>query len=428
MPNKNYILIVEDSQTQAMELIHILEGNGYTVEKAGNGIEAMEKVRESLPSLIVSDIVMPEMDGYQLCTVLKNDDVYKEIPFVLLTSLSDPKDVIKGLQAGADNFLTKPYSEKFLLSRIQYILANRELRKTYTSGMGIEIVFGGQNYFISSDRIQILDLLLSTYENAIQKNSELFEANQNLTEMRDELERKNFELQKLNMEKNKFLGMAAHDIRNPAGNILAYSMIVKDEIGPQIPEEYLEMITVIKDSSEFILSLLNELLDISIIESGKLLLNLSEMDICKVIERNLSLNKATAEKKRITLSFNYKGGIPTLTADKTKIDQVLNNLISNAIKFSHEASKVSISAELLNQNILLLIKDEGQGIPEKEMDKLFKPFSRISVRSTAGERSTGLGLSIVKKIIDAHKGKVWVESEVGKGTTFFIEIPVEQNT
>src|SRR4030042_3668774 len=178
------ILIVEDSPTQREQLKFILEKNNYTVQAAQNGSEALKMLKESKPSLIVTDILMPEMDGYTLCKKLKEDKDFADIPILLLTSLSDPHDVIKGLQAGADNFLTKPYKEQFLLSRIKYILINQELRKGgLSSEVGLEIVFGGEKYFINSNRMQIIDLLLSTYENAIQKNNELAEANKQLIRM-----------------------------------------------------------------------------------------------------------------------------------------------------------------------------------------------------------------------------------------------------
>jgi two-component system cell cycle response regulator len=147
---------------------------------------------------VITDIIMPEMDGFTLCTAIKNDPQLHHIPVMLLTSLSDPQDVIKGLQAGADNFLTKPYEETSLISRIDHIFANQELRIIHKPNLEVEIVFWGQKYFIRSDRMQIIDLLLSTYENAIQKNNELHKVHNDLREIHRQLEQKNIELEKLN--------------------------------------------------------------------------------------------------------------------------------------------------------------------------------------------------------------------------------------
>jgi len=419
------ILIVEDSPTQLEQLKFILEQNGYTVEPAINGKHALEVLKNFNPALIISDILMPEMDGYTLCDNLKADSKFKDIPVMLLTSLSDPQDVIKGLQCNADNFLTKPYSEEFLLSRINYILLNQELRKkTSSSDVGMEIVFGGEKYFINSNRMQIVDLLLSTYENAILKNTELAEANKQLLLMHKEMEVKNAQLEKLNEDKSKFLRMAAHDLRNPISAILTSSSFLTDLLEEKVDESELEFLNLITRSGEFVLQLLNELLDLEVIESGHLELNREMSDFIEIVKNNVILNKVIADKKNIKLTF--ENDIESLQAnvDKVKIEQVLNNLISNAIKFSHAGSDIKVNLTTKNSDVQISVVDKGQGIPEKEMDKLFKPFGKTSVRGTGGEESTGLGLSIAKKIVEAHTGKIWVESEVNKGSTFYFQIPI----
>ena len=167
------ILIVEDSPTQAEQLRNLLEEAGYKVRAAANGQEALAAARKHKPTLIISDIVMPEMDGYAFCKEIKSKKKLEDIPVVLLTQLSSPEDVIKGLQCGADNFIRKPYDPKYLLSRVEYILTNRKLRSTEKVHMGLEIYLSGQRHFITSERQQILDLLVSTYEEAVCLNEEL---------------------------------------------------------------------------------------------------------------------------------------------------------------------------------------------------------------------------------------------------------------
>lgn len=203
MDNGVEILVVEDSPTQAEQLRHLLEDSGYTVISAANGKQALAAVQERKPALIVSDIVMPEMDGYELCRHLKADESLKEIPVILLTALSDPREVIKGLGCGADNFVTKPYSEKFLVSRIRNIFANQELRKERISQISIEIFFAGQKHLITSDRLQILDLLLSSFENAVQKSQELDQANKELIKTQLELKILNEELEERVKERTR---------------------------------------------------------------------------------------------------------------------------------------------------------------------------------------------------------------------------------
>ncbi|MFZ2302917.1 MAG: response regulator [Gallionella sp.] len=167
------ILIAEDSRTQAEQLAFLLKQQGYQVTVAANGKLALQAAQAQKPTLVISDIVMPEMDGYELCKAIKSDEKLKDIPVILVTTLSDARDVIRGLECGADNFIRKPYDERYLLSRIDYLLMNLELRKNQKMQMGVEIKLGDQKFFISSERQQILDLLISTYEQAVQINDEL---------------------------------------------------------------------------------------------------------------------------------------------------------------------------------------------------------------------------------------------------------------
>ncbi|HVZ01383.1 MAG TPA: response regulator [Dongiaceae bacterium] len=161
------ILIAEDSATQAQELSFLLEEHGFAVKAAQNGRIALESARREVPDLIISDIVMPEMDGYTFCRSVKADAKLSQVPFILVTSLSSPHDVFKGLDVGADNFIVKPYDASLLLSRINYLLTNRDLRKAGKLQVGIEIELSGQRHFITAERQQILDLLISTYEQAV---------------------------------------------------------------------------------------------------------------------------------------------------------------------------------------------------------------------------------------------------------------------
>ncbi|OLD70123.1 MAG: hypothetical protein AUI33_08500, partial [Ignavibacteria bacterium 13_1_40CM_2_61_4] len=184
------ILIVEDSPTQAKQLQYILEQHGYSLSTARNGREALASIGQRLPTLVISDVIMPEMDGYELCRQIKQTEKLKGLPVILLTSLIDPADVVRGLEAGADSFIFKPYDEPYLLTQVASTLANWRLRETERTQMGVEIFFAGRKFFITSDRLQILNLLLSTYEAAVQKNRELALAQDELRHVNDRLEAK----------------------------------------------------------------------------------------------------------------------------------------------------------------------------------------------------------------------------------------------
>lgn len=183
------ILIVEDSHTQAEQLRHVLEIHGYKVTVTYNGEEALKYLQKTKPTIVISDVMMPGIDGYELCRQIKHLDGFQSLPVILLTQLSSPHDIIRGLECGADHFITKPYNKDYLLSHIQYIVVNRQLRKSTMSDLGIEIFFAGQKHFLTSDRIQILDLLFSTYEAVMQKNYELEQINQKLQKSLETIKR-----------------------------------------------------------------------------------------------------------------------------------------------------------------------------------------------------------------------------------------------
>lgn len=420
------ILIVEDSRTQAIGLKFLLKEHGFSVRVAYDGVQALAAVAEQEPALIVSDIVMPEMDGYELCRNLRSNPETKHIPIILLTALSELTDVIKALENGADNFVTKPYKPDFLISRIHHILINSELRRDRHSEKIIEIFFNNQRYSFSAMPDQVIDLLLSTFENAVQKNKELQEVNQKLLEAQRELREKNKELEKVNAQKDRFLGMAAHDLRNPLGHISTVADILLEDLDGKITDQQRELLEITQRSSQFMLDLVNDLLDIAKIESGKLNLNLAETDLATLVKQNVAHNRALADKKNIAIRVDVPDDLPPLMVDPGKMEQVLNNLISNAIKYSFPDTTVKVQLQRRDGSVLLSVADEGQGIPADEQQKLFQPFERTSVTTTAGEKSTGLGLAIVKRIVEGHHGKIWVESESGKGSTFYVQLPMTQ--
>jgi len=188
--SKENILIVEDSPTQREKLKYLLETRGHDVIEAHDAETALEYLNNKdniRPTIIISDIMMPGMDGYELCSKIKADERFRDIPVILLTTLSEPEDVLKGLDSGADNFVVKPYDDDFLISRIDYVVLNREFRKSHQTDIGIEIVFGGKKRYITSSRIQILDMLFSTYETVVQKNRELERINRELREANEKV-------------------------------------------------------------------------------------------------------------------------------------------------------------------------------------------------------------------------------------------------
>jgi len=418
------ILVVEDSPTQALRLKYILEKQEYQVRLAVNGVEGMQAIRMQRPTLVISDVIMPEMDGYELCTRIKQDPEFKDIPVILLTTLSDPQDIIRGLESGADNFLNKPYSEEGLLSRIKYILINLDVRTRMRTGMGIEIYFANKKHYLTSERIQIIDLLLSTYENAVEKNRELELANKQLRLAQEELERSNEALLRLNEQKNMLLGMAAHDLRNPLYLIEGYSDFLMKHEDPPLAEAHRTIVASIQSSSAFMVQMINDLLDVHIIETGNFTLNIAEGDFLRELDRVVDMQRFVASTKSIEITVSKPPAMEPFAFDAARLQQLMNNLLDNAIKFSFPGSVIEVTVTSDGEQMRFAVQDHGPGIPEKEIRKLFLPFSTTSVKPTGKEKSTGLGLAIAATIVEKHGGKIWVESTVDKGSRFSFQLPL----
>jgi signal transduction histidine kinase len=226
--------------------------------------------------------------------------------------------------------------------------------------------------------------------------------------------------------KNQFLGMAAHDLRHPLGVIVNCSQFLREEAAGSLSQQHLQFLEFIQTSSTAMLSLLNDLLDIAKMDADKLKLNTPPTDLVDLIQRAVSVNQMLADRKGIHIRLLDFESRPPVTLDATKIEQVLNNLISNAVKFSADGTTVSLQVRTGGEHVTVSVSDEGPGIPQAEVATLFQPFSRTSVCATDGEKSTGLGLFIVRKIVEGHQGKIWVESAVGRGSTFCFSLPLVQ--
>lgn len=242
-------------------------------------------------------------------------------------------------------------------------------------------------------------------------------------EQRKALIEKNKHLKELNKQKNQLLGIAAHDLRNPLAVINSFSEILAEGIYDLTQEKLKEILNVIYNSSKFTLQLLNDILDYSKIESGTLELKKVKLNYEHFVKENIYQNEVLAAKKNISLTLSALNNTIQLDFDSRRMDQVLNNLIGNAIKYSYPGSCIRINITEDTDFLITTVEDNGQGIPEKDLPHLFEPFRQASVKTTNNEKSTGLGLAIVKKIVEAHNGEVSVSSSVGKGSRFSFSLP-----
>lgn len=231
------------------------------------------------------------------------------------------------------------------------------------------------------------------------------------------------ELKELNKKKNQFLGMAAHDLRNPLHIIKGFTSLFLNIEKDSLKPEHLSMLELIDKNCKQMLTIVNDLVDISAIAEGKIDLNKQLTNIKELLDTNNYFANIMASKKNIIIEVNIQNDIPQINIDKDRITQVIENLLTNAVKFSHPQTTINLKAFQDNNYLNFSIKDQGKGIPKEDLELIFKPFE-TPVKPTGKEKSTGLGLVIVKNIIDLHQGKIVVYSEPGKGTEFIIKLPI----
>lgn len=362
------ILLVDDKPENLYSLENMLLADNLEIFKAHSGQEALKIAFEEDFSLILLDVQMPDMDGFEVAHMLKSTKRTRKIPVLLVTALNKERHyMLRGLDEGAIDYLFKPLDPDVTRAKVRTLLT----------------LFSQQR----------------------------------------EMEDLNKRLQQLNEEKNYMLGVASHDLRNPIGNIITLAGFISAEAGKVLNPQHREYLDIIQRSGKEIIQLINDLLDVSQLEAGKRNLEVKEILMLDLFQIVIAENKAHADRKNIQLHYSICDESMKFKADYLQMKQVLNNLVSNAIKFSHAGKSVELTCSCKDNGIHISVIDQGQGIPAHELDLLFKPFITASVRGTDGEKSTGLGLVITKKLIEQHGGTLHVESEPGKGSVFSIMIP-----
>jgi len=410
-PPDGYLMVVEDSKLQATMLKALLREHHFRVRVFTNGAEAYAAAIESPPVLIISDVIMPEMDGYELCEKIKNSPTLRDIPVILLTSLQDPMDIIKGLQSGSDNFITKPYESKYLLSRINYLLANRELRGAGASDMVLNIMFNGNKFAINSERKQILDLLLSVYETAIHQNRELLDT-------QAQLQRTNEHLITANRDLESFSYTISHDLRTPLNHISVSAQLLQQDYLKNIDEQGRSYVETIISTTRAMTEMINDLLQFS--RSGSVSIQRKLVDLSDLARKVMEWIYKDDPQRPITVEI--QDGM-MVTGDQSLLMVVLKNLFGNAWKYSSRqtAPEIRFGSMKKEGETIYFIRDNGAGFDMNQSGNLFTPFFRL--HSQDDFPGTGVGLATARRILERHGGRIWAEGEPGKGASFFFTLP-----
>jgi DNA-binding response OmpR family regulator len=444
------VLVAEDSATQAQRLTHILEQQGFKVTCAANGRLALDMAQRQKPDLVISDVVMPEMDGYELCRRIKDDPKLVNVPVILVTTLSDPQDVIRGLECRADNFVLKPYDAAQLLHRIQFVLVNSQMRQSDQPGMGLEIVFGGQRHFITADRLQILNLLLSTYEAAIQRNHELSstrdtlnatnkELHQLTVELEDRVKLRTRELEHTNealrqaqqaliqQERLRALGQMAsgiaHDINNAISPIALYTEAMLER--EPLSDRARGYLTTIQRAIDDVAQTVGRMREFYRPRESEL--QLADVELNPLVQQVMDLTRARwsdlAQQRGVMIELKPELAIDlvSIRGAENEIRDALTNLIFNAVDALPNGGVIEIRTRLgtvkgahgnIEPCVILEVTDNGVGMDEETRRRCLEPFF-----TTKGDRGTGLGLAMVYGMAKRHSAGLDIDSKVGTGTT-----------
>jgi two-component system, sensor histidine kinase and response regulator len=364
--SKQVILIVDDQATNLKILSSVLSKQ-YSLSLANSGLNALKYLEQKKPDLILLDIMMPGMDGYEVCSRIKENESTKDIPVVFLTAKTSIEDVVKGFNHDAVDYIIKPFNITELKVRVRNHL--------------------------------------------------------NLQQARQQLQKANFELQKLNQEKDRFFSIIAHDLRGPLSGFSLLSELLLTQIREKNYSMVEEYASAMQESSVVTLELLQNLMDWARSKTDDLSYNPQRLVLKSIFEANTAMLLSEAERKSIIVENTIADHIH-INADKDMMGVIIRNLISNAIKFSNPGGLVSIAAENHETETIFSVRDNGIGMSETMISNLFRLDKSVRRPGTAKEPSSGLGLVLCKEFTEKHGGNFWVESKENYGTNVNVSIPV----
>lgn len=368
------ILIVDDIPKNLQVLGSILNLESYQIAFASTGIEALNVLETTKPDLILLDIMMPEMDGFEVCTIIKSNPDLKDIPIMFITGKAEQEDIVNGLRLGAVDYITKPFNTPELLTRV----------KTH------------------------VELKLS--KDSIKKYAK-------------ELEHARDELELLNASKDKFFSIVAHDLRSPFSGFMGLTQLLLEDYSRLQPSDLQQIASSMNKASHKLYAFLENLLEWAKSQMGQIDLVFTKIELVDVFKRIEYLFSDVLSEKKITFFNNIPLGV-YINADNNTINTAIRNLVSNAVKFTPIGGRIEVNMiEQKNAMVVFEIKDNGVGIPERVKDNLFKIDSKVITTGTSNEKGSGLGLLLVKEFIEKNSGSITLQSEVGVGTRAILSFP-----
>lgn len=368
-PSEYKILIVDDVMSNVLLLKVLLTNEKFQIATAANGTQALQQVEKERPDLILLDVMMPDMSGFDVSTKLKADEKTADIPIIFLTALNSTTDIVKGFQVGGNDFISKPFNKEELIIRVMHQIS-----------------------LVAAKRM---------------------------------LMQKTQELEKTIAGRDKLYSVIAHDLRSPMGSIkMVLNMLILNLPAEKIGEEMYELLTMANQTTEDVFALLDNLLKWTKSQIGKLNVVYQHFDVNEVIDGILEIFTMVADLKHIKINYE-KGAALTVNADIDMIKTVIRNLISNAIKFSNEGSEIIVRAEEKDGMAYISVQDFGCGIDEESQKKLLHTNTHYSTFGTNNEEGSGLGLLLCLDFVYKNGGQLGFNSVKGEGSTFYFTIPLK---
>lgn len=487
-PRPGRILIVDDFDFDRQEFASHLDQRGHTIFEAESGEQALQIVEKEELDLILLDSRLPGMTGLEVLQAIRRTQTPLDLPIIMVTGVEDPAAMVEGFRAGANDYVTKPPDQAVLAARVGTQLRALRYREAYVRAQDFnesliestqDAIFAldmqwrltvfnrAAEQLLSYQRTELLgrpaSMLFQDSDAAFQIITDTLEHGSRTLETRlrgrtqeccnvqlscsvqvdkkgnpigliviakdlTELKRLQSERAQLFRTREEFLAIASHDLKSPLTAIAGYASLLEMiyKPGSTIDERGYEALADMNDAIRRMQRIVTDFVDFHALQQAHLFVAKEPSDLAEIVKGVVAEYKKAAKDKGITLRMEVPGDLPWVPCDPDRIQQVLANLISNAIKYCRDGDHACCSVEVTDGHAIVLISDTGPGLPQQDLEIVFQKFARLSNKPTGGEKSHGFGLSICKQLVELHGGKVGVKNNEGGGATFWFTLPVER--